>query len=72
LAGDTWISDRRSFFDLDERYAVLSKGGDPLEQLTAVVDFELLRAELATALPRSDRTKSGRPSVDAVLLLTRA
>jgi transposase, IS5 family len=27
------------FFDLDERYAALSGAGDPLERLTAVVDF---------------------------------
>jgi hypothetical protein len=31
-------------FDLDERYAALSKRGDPLERLAAVEDFEMYRA----------------------------
>ena len=55
-------------FDLDERYAALSKSGDPLERLSAVVDFEMFRAELDRALARSDRSKGGRPSFDAVLI----
>jgi IS5 family transposase len=55
-------------FDLDERYAALSAAGDPLERLTAVVDFELFREELERALARSDRAKGGRPPYDAVLM----
>jgi IS5 family transposase len=55
------------FFDLDQRYAALS-AGDPLERLGAVVDFELFRAELDTALDRSDRVRGGRPPYDAVLM----
>jgi IS5 family transposase len=56
------------FFDLDERYAVLSAAGDPLERLGAVIDFELFRAELDDALDRSDRARGGRPPYDAVLM----
>lgn len=56
------------FFDLDERYAALSKSGDPLERLLAVVDFEIFRADLDAALARSDRSKGGRPPFDAVLM----
>lgn len=56
------------FFDLDERYAALSKAGDPLERLSSVVDFEIFRAPLAKALKRSERTKGGRPPYDAVLM----
>jgi len=55
-------------FDLDERYAALSKSGDPLERLSAVVDFEMFRAELDRALARSDRSRGGRPPFDAVLM----
>ncbi len=33
-------------FDLDERYAALSRIGDPLERLAVVVDFEVFRADL--------------------------
>lgn len=56
------------FFDTDERLAWLSAAGDPLERLLRVVDFELLRPELETALARSDRAKGGRPPYDAVLM----
>ncbi|EQB33928.1 hypothetical protein M529_02640 [Sphingobium ummariense RL-3] len=31
------------FFDLSDRYEALSAAGDPLERLSAVVDFELFR-----------------------------
>lgn len=56
------------FFDLDERYRALSESGDPLERLAAVVDFEMFRPELDTALARSDRAQGGRPPMDAVMM----
>lgn len=56
------------FFDLDERYGALSKAGDPLERLSAVVDFEIFRKPLAKALKRSDGAKGGRPPYDPVLM----
>lgn len=55
-------------FDLDDRYAALSKRGDPLERLAAVVDFEMFRADLEAALDRSDRSRGGRPPMDAVMM----
>jgi len=55
-------------FDLDERYAALSATGDPLERLSAVVDFEMFRADLDAALKRPDRSKGGRPPFDSVLM----
>jgi IS5 family transposase len=62
------MADQRGFFDLDERYAALSKAGDPLERLSEVVDFGIFRVELEAALQRSDGTKGGRPPFDAVLM----
>ena len=62
------MADQRGFFDLDERYRTLSAAGDPLERLAAVVEFEVFRADLETALARSDRSKGGRPPYDAVLM----
>jgi IS5 family transposase len=56
------------FFDMDERYAALSAAGDPLERLASVVEFELFRGELDTALDRSDRARGGRPPYDAVVM----
>jgi hypothetical protein len=56
------------FFDLEERLARLSAKGDELERLSAVVDFELFRPELERAVPRSDRSKGGRPPFDHVVM----
>lgn len=56
------------FFDLDDRYAALSKAGDPLEHLTEVVNFEAFRYRLEKALKRSDGAKGGRPPYDCVVM----
>ena len=56
------------FFDVEDRLAGLSKKGDDLERLAAVVDFELFRPELERAVPRVDRSKGGRPPFDHVLM----
>ena len=56
------------FFDIDERLKELSAKGDDLERLNAIVDFEAFRAELARAVPRSDRSRGGRPAFDVVLM----
>lgn len=56
------------FFDIDERLKELSAKGDALERLNAVVNFELFRADLEAAVPRSDRSKGGRPPFDHVLM----
>src|SRR5271169_4194100 len=56
------------FFDSEERLKALSAAGDPLERLAKVVDFEVFRGELQTALSRSDRARGGRPPYDPVLM----
>jgi IS5 family transposase len=56
------------FFDVEERLAGLSRKGDELERLAAVVDFELFRPELGRAVPRADRSKGGRPPFDHVVM----
>lgn len=60
--------EQRGFFDLDARYAALSKAGDPLERLLSVIDFEIFRDELDAALNRSDGSKGGRPPMDPVFM----
>jgi len=56
------------FFDVEERLKELSVKGDDLERLSAIVDFEMFRADLERAVPRSDRSKGGRPAYDHVLM----
>jgi transposase, IS5 family len=62
------MAGQAGFFDLEERLASLSKKGDDLERLSAVVDFELFRPELEAAVPRANRSKGGRPPFDHVLM----
>jgi transposase, IS5 family len=62
------MAGQAGFFDVEERLAGLSKKGDDLERLGAVVDFELFRQELEVAVPRADRSKGGRPPFDHVLM----
>jgi hypothetical protein len=55
-------------FDVEERLKELSAKGDDLERLNAIVDFELFRADLARAVPRSDGSMGGRPAFDHVFM----
>jgi IS5 family transposase len=55
-------------FDVEERLAGLSKKGDDLERLAAVIDFEAFRPELERAVPRAERSKGGRPPFDHVVM----
>jgi len=49
-------------FDISNRYESLSKFGDPLERIAAVVDFEVFRDELESEFCfSSDRSKGGCP-----------
>jgi len=49
------------FWYIDERYSRLSKAGNPLEKLDALVPWEVFRGTLARALKRSDGAKGARP-----------
>ena len=40
------MAGQAGLFDLQDRYAELSKSGDPLERLSSVVDFEVFRPPL--------------------------
>ena len=48
------------FSDVEERYAALSTAGDPMERLSAVVDFEIFRPVLEAALRGRIATASTR------------
>jgi len=56
------------FFDVSTRLKELSKCNDPLEKLSATIDFEVFRSELETAFA-FHRGKAGRPAYDAILIL---
>ena len=56
------------FFDLDGRMRELSAKGDGLERIAGLVDFEIFRADMERAVPRSHGAKGGRPAFDRVLM----
>ena len=58
------MADRPGFRDFERSLEALSAAGDPLERLTATVDFERFRPELVPALRRVDPSKGGRPGLD--------
>ena len=57
---------QRGFPDPHERYAALSKAGDPPERLAGVIDFEIFRPGLEATPDRSDGMQGGRPPMDPV------
>lgn len=56
------------FFDIDKRLQELTAKGDGLQRVNALVDFEMLREALETAVPRGHRSKGGCPPFDHVLM----
>jgi IS5 family transposase len=58
-----------SFFDESKRLAALSRLGDPLEQLSKYVDFEIFRSVLTEAFQKTDRkSPAGRKPLDVILM----
>ena len=63
------MSKPRGLFDEQIRLEKLSKKQDPLERLSAHIDFEYFRKPLEKALIKdSDKSKGGRPAYDVVLM----
>lgn len=58
-----------SFFDESKRLAALSRLGDPLEQLSKHIDFEMFRPVLTEAFRKVDRkSPAGRKPLDVILM----
>ncbi len=62
------MNEQPGFFDLEDRYALLSDRGDPLERLNEVISFGDFRPLLEDALDRKDRGLGGRPPMDASIV----
>src|SRR3954471_2006501 len=63
------MSKSRGLFDEQERLEKLSRKQDPLERLSAHIDFEFFRKPLEAFLDKDiDRSKGGRPAYDYVLM----
>ena len=59
---------QNSLFDLANRYASLSKTGDPLERLNAIIDWEILRPILARMDKKERKSQAGRKPTCRILM----
>ena len=57
-----------SFFDESNRNEKLTKLGDPLEQLNAIVNWHIFTPILDRSIPRVDNGKGGRPPFENLLM----
>jgi IS5 family transposase len=62
------MNEQRSFFDEQDRLAKLSKQGDPLEKLDAMMDWEIFRPLLKRCFKKEPKGPGGRPPFDYVLM----
>jgi transposase, IS5 family len=59
---------QNSLFDLQNRYASLSKTGDPLERLNAIIDWEMFRPILERMDKKERKSKAGRKPTCRILM----
>ena len=59
---------QNSLFDLENRYASLSKTGDPLERLNAIIDWEIFRAILERMDVKVRKSNAGRKPTCRILM----
>ena len=59
---------QNSLFDLENRYASLSKTGDPLERLNAIIEWELFRPILERMDAKVRKSRAGRKPTCRILM----
>jgi IS5 family transposase len=59
---------QNSLIDLENRYASLSKTGDPLERLNAIIDWEIFRPILERLDSKERKSKAGRKPTCRILM----
>jgi transposase, IS5 family len=62
------MNQQRGFFDEQDRLEMLSKQGDPLEQLNAIINWEIFRTQLKKCFKKEPKGPGGRPPFDYVLM----
>ena len=59
---------QNSLFDLENRYPSLSKTGDPLERLNAIIDWEIFRPILERVDKKERKSQAGRKPTSRILM----
>jgi IS5 family transposase len=62
------MNQQRGFFDEQDRLALISGEGDPLEKLNRAINWELFRGKLRRCFAKEPRGPGGRPPFDYVLM----
>jgi IS5 family transposase len=62
------MNQQRGFFDEQDRLALISGEGDPLEKLNRAINWELFRGKLRRCFTKEPRGPGGRPPFDYVLM----
>src|SRR4030042_1507066 len=62
------MNQQRSFFDEQDRLALISSQGDPLERLNRAVNWEMFRGKLKKCFAKEPKGPGGRPPFDYVLM----
>jgi len=62
------MNEQRGFYDEQDRLEKLSKQGDPLEKLDAMMDWEIFRPLLKRCFKKEPKGPGGRPPFDYVLM----
>lgn len=62
------MNQQRSFFDEQDRLALISSQGDPLERLNRAVNWEMFRGKLKKCFAKEPKGPCGRPPFDYVLM----
>src|SRR5579863_2749413 len=56
------------FFDLSTRYEQLSRQGDPLERLNAVVDWKIFLSQINYAFDKTRKSPAGRKPFNRLMM----
>jgi IS5 family transposase len=62
------MNQQRSFFDEQDRLALISNQGDPLERLNRAINWEMFRGKLNKCFAKEPKGPGGRPPFDYVLM----
>ena len=62
------MNQQRGFFDEQDRLALISSQGDPLERLNRAVNWEMFRGKLKKCFAKEPKGPGGRPPFDYVLM----
>ncbi len=62
------MNQQRSFYDTQDRLALSSSQGDPLERINRAINWEMFRGKLNKCFAREPKGPGGRPPFEYLLI----